>query len=166
MKSCFWSLDRLPGLTDGDREGLASLAITNSQQLLQRGATVEARRTIAQALHLHEHHVHKWVVLADLARVPSVGDRHCGLLLHAGVTSTVQLAQASVGPLHRDLVRLHVTLYRHRRWCPARTDTEQWIEDARQLVRTWQQRQRSTTVSAATMSAAAAAFGGAAIATS
>ncbi|GAB4357949.1 MAG: hypothetical protein Fur0042_27410 [Cyanophyceae cyanobacterium] len=158
MKSCFWSLDRLPGLTESDREGLATLAITNSQQLLQRGATVEARRAIAQALHLHEHHVHKWVVLADLARVPSVGDRHCGLLLHAGVTSTVQLAQASVGRLHRDLVRFHVTLYHHRRWCPARTDTEQWIEDARQLVRTWQQRQR------ATESAAAFAGAGAAIA--
>ena len=144
MKSCFWSLDRLPGLPARDREALAKLNITNTQQLLRRGATAADRQTMARTLHLREHHIHKWVAMADLARVPSVGSRHCGLLLHAGISSTTQLARATAGSLHRDLVRFHVALYKRRDWCPTLPDAERWIEEARQLLRTWHQRPQAS----------------------
>ncbi|NEO63853.1 MAG: DUF4332 domain-containing protein, partial [Moorea sp. SIO4G2] len=45
-------------------------------------------------------YVNKWVALADLARIPSIGCQYCGLVLHAGICSLTQLAQTPPGLFH------------------------------------------------------------------
>ncbi len=127
------ALSQLPGISALDIQNLQELGISTTQQLLRQAHTPVQQRTLAAKLQLHEHHIQKWVALADLARVPSVGDEFCGLLLHAGVTSTLRLAQASPQHLHRQILRLHVATLSRRDLSPAIAQVTQWVAEARQL---------------------------------
>lgn len=140
-----WPLDRLPGLSAGDRTALASLGYTTTAHLLAQASGRAGQQAIATQLNLHEHHVRKWAALADLARVPGVGCQFCGLLLHAGIISVAELAQAQAPRLHRQILRLQVSELRRRDLAPGASQIAAWIAQARQLLA----RDRSETQAAA-----------------
>jgi hypothetical protein len=77
--------------------------------------------------------VNKWVVLAGLARVPSVGTQYCGILLHSGVISVAQLAQTPTHRLHRQVMRLQVATLHNRNLCPAVELVQQWSHQAQAM---------------------------------
>ncbi|ABW31255.1 conserved hypothetical protein [Acaryochloris marina MBIC11017] len=64
-----------------------------------------------------------------------MGTKNCGLLLHAGVGSTEQLAQMTAERLHRQLLRLHVAMLGRNSLCPTVAEVTQWIFQARRLAR-------------------------------
>ncbi|MBW4655743.1 MAG: DUF4332 domain-containing protein [Kaiparowitsia implicata GSE-PSE-MK54-09C] len=126
----YWPLQQLPGLSQESLDLLSQQGIDHSQQLLQATTTPSQRRSLATRLHVHDHHVAKWRSLSDLARVPSVGDRFCGLLLHAGVTSLTHLAQATPHQVHRQILKLHIATLQRKDLCPTLADVSQWVQDA------------------------------------
>jgi Domain of unknown function (DUF4332) len=128
-----WSIDQLPGLSAEDQARLTAAGIHTTLQLIQQGRTPEKRGILASQLQIHIQHVNKWVALADLARIPGVGCRYCGLLLHAGVASPTQLAQTPLYRLHRQILRLQVTNLQRRDLCPTYGEIEQWSQQARSL---------------------------------
>jgi len=99
--------------------------------LLEQGKTVQEKLMLATKLQVHIQYVNKWVALADLARIPSVGTQYCGLLLHAGIASVIQLANTPPHRLHQQILRLQVATLQRRDLCPAVEQVQKWIGQAK-----------------------------------
>ena len=134
MKSSNWKIQQLPGLNAQNQAQLAEVGIHTTQQLLHQGSTAAKRQILSTQLHVHIKHINKWIALADLSCVPSVGCQYCGLLLHAGVSSTAQLAQIPLYRLHNQIRRLQVTTLQRADLCPDAGQVAEWIRQARSLV--------------------------------
>jgi hypothetical protein len=78
--------------------------------------------------------INKWVALADLARIPSVGYQYSGVLLHSGVASVSQLIEMPVSRLHRQILRLQVATLQKNNLCPQVKIVQQWIIEGRSLL--------------------------------
>jgi Domain of unknown function (DUF4332) len=133
MQSCYWAIEKLPGLSQQQQAQLKACGIATTEQLLRTGSTPAARQLLAGQLQIHLHHVNKWVALADLARIPSVGDRYCGLLLHSGIISVAQLVKTPIPKLHEQILRLHVATMQRKDLCPPVEVVKQWVTEARSL---------------------------------
>ncbi|MEM9567358.1 MAG: DUF4332 domain-containing protein, partial [Cyanobacteria bacterium P01_E01_bin.34] len=128
--------DRLPGLKRSDAGYLQAAGIATTEALLLVAVGQDGKRALAQQLNLKQERINRWVAMADLARVPAVGCEYCGLLLHAGMLSTQQLASAAAPQLHRSVQRLHVAILRNARTCPTVSDIGLWIAQASRISRT------------------------------
>lgn len=128
-----WAIAQLPGLNAEDCDRLERSGIQTTAQLLQTAMRPEDGQQLAAQLQISWQQIRKWVALADLARVPGVGCDRCGILLHCGIASVAQLAQASIHRLYPQLTRLYVATTRRRDLCPPRGEVIRWIQSARQL---------------------------------
>lgn len=134
-RSSNWAIEQLPGLSAQNQAKLENCGIHTTLQLLQQAKTPEQRQRLATQLQIHIQYVNKWVALANLARIPAVGCQHCGLLLHAGISSPLQLAQTPLPRLHRQLVKLHVATLHRQDLCPTLDEVALWLEQAKRMVR-------------------------------
>lgn len=123
----------LPGLSPSHAEALGNLGLTTVQQLYRYGQSPARRQQLAQTLAVPQRYVAKWMVLAELARIPSVGCSFNGLLLHAGVLSIRQLAETSPQMLHQRVRQLHVKTMQRSDLCPTPDQVNGWIHQAKQL---------------------------------
>jgi hypothetical protein len=128
-----WQIEQLPGLSVEEQLQLQNCGINTTKQLLQAAQTPQARLVLANQLQVNIQHVNKWVALSDLARIPSVGTEYCGLLLHGGVASVVQLASTPIYRLHKQILRLQVATMQRRDLCPAVEVIQQWVQQAKLL---------------------------------
>ena len=126
-----WPIEQLPGLSQEEQSQLQNCGITTTVALVKQGKTLEARVTLANKLQIHLQYVNKWMALADLARIPSVGTQYCGLLLHAGIASVAQLAETPTHRLHRQILRLQVATMQRRDMCPGIELVQQWSQQAK-----------------------------------
>jgi hypothetical protein len=99
--------------------------------LIKQGKTVQEKLMLATKLQVHIQYVNKWVALADLARIPSAGTQYCGLLLHAGIASVMQLTTTPPHRLHKQILRLQVATLQRRDLCPPVEQVQQWVEQAK-----------------------------------
>lgn len=130
LQSCDWPIEQLPGLSPEETSQLKNCGITTTKVLVKEGKTPQARLTLANKLQVHLQYVNKWVALADLARIPSVGTQYCGLLLHAGVGSVAQLVNIPTHRLHQQILRLQVATMQRRDLCPTVEQVQQWSQQA------------------------------------
>jgi len=137
LQACDWSIEKLPGLSEQDQSQLIACGIHTTQQLLLKAKTQAAKQEFANLLQIHIQHVNKWVALADLARLPSVNYQYCGLLLHAGIASVVQLSQTPLHRLQQQILRLQVATMQRRDLCPSVDEMQQWIQEAEILKATY-----------------------------
>lgn len=128
-----WLVADLPGMSESDRQCLNACKIQTTQQLLNRTRTSENQHELAAQLKIHPQYLKKWVALADLSRIPTVGCQHCGLLLHAGIISPAHLVRTPLPRLHQQLVKLHVAELRNKEQCPSLSDVRSWQHQARYL---------------------------------
>ncbi|MBD2081454.1 DUF4332 domain-containing protein [Leptolyngbya sp. FACHB-17] len=133
IPSASWEIDLLPGLAADDATRLNDRHIHTTLDLFKLGKTQDQRNLLATELQVPIRQLNKWVALADLARIPSVGCEYAGLLLHAGIASPLQLGQTSIGQLHRQLLRLYVSTMQRRDLCPTTDYIGLWIHQARSL---------------------------------
>lgn len=133
MQSQYWSIDRLPGLMPQEQELLKSNNIIDTKVLLNQTRTSNSRLALANQLKMNLKQINKLVALADLARLPSVGYRYCGLLLHAGMISVTQVAQTPFHRLHRQIVRLQVATLQRKDLSPPVEEVRRWVEEAKLL---------------------------------
>jgi Domain of unknown function (DUF4332) len=129
-----WPIEQLPGLSQEEQSRLQNCGITTTRLLVTQGKTLEAKVGLASKLQVHLQYVNKWVALADLARIPTVGTQYCGLLLHAGIGSVAQLAEIPVHRLHKQILRLQVATLQRRDLCPAIELVQQWSYQARTIL--------------------------------
>ncbi|GAB1538587.1 hypothetical protein NUACC21_12490 [Scytonema sp. NUACC21] len=133
IRPCDWPIEQLPGLSQQEQSQLQDCGITTTAALVKQGKTPATRLALANKLKIHLQYVNKWVALADLARIPSVGIQHCGLLLHAGIGSTAQLAAIPAYKLHQQIMRLVVATMQRRDLCPSVDRVQQWSYEAKLL---------------------------------
>lgn len=131
IASCDWPIEQLPGLNQQEQCQLENCGIISTRMLLKQGNSPAARLALANKLQVHLQYVNKWVALADLARIPSVGIQYCGLLLHAGIGSVAQLAEVPTHRLHQQIMRLQVATMQRRDLCPAIELVQQWSQQAK-----------------------------------
>ena len=129
-----WPIAHLPGLSKENQSQLEECNITTTEQLIRMTKTPAAKALLAHQLQVNIQDVNKWVAMANLARIPSVGCQYCGLLLHAGVPSAEQLAQMPVEILHQQILKLHVATMQRNDLTPSVDRVQKWIQQAR-LVR-------------------------------
>jgi len=127
------ALSDLPGMQKTDIDKLQNLGITDTQQLLTVGKNKREREILAQKMGINARYVHKWFALADLAHLPSVGVKYCGLILHSGILSVTQLSQCQAHQLHRQILRLQVANFRRKDLCPSFSLIQTWINEAKKL---------------------------------
>jgi len=134
VKEGNWLIEELPGLKQDEIENLKSKGFTSTVTLVKQGKTLQEKLILAQKLQVHVQYVNKWVALADLARIPTVGIEYCGLLLHAGIASVLQLTTTPPHRLHKQILRLQVATLQRRDLCPAVEQVQQWVQDAKKLI--------------------------------
>jgi Domain of unknown function (DUF4332) len=130
MKSQYWSIDQLPGLSETDIALLQNYGIVNTKQLLEKANTLQSKQQLAIDLQINILYLSKWVALADLARIPDVGCEYCGLLLHSGIVSVLQLKQNPVHRVHRQIVKLQFATLKHQNLSPSVGLVQKWIQQA------------------------------------
>jgi hypothetical protein len=133
VKDSNWQIEELPGLSEDEINNLKNCGVTSTFALIKQGKNLQEKLLLAQKLEVNIQHVNKWVALADLARIPSVGIQHCGLLLHAGIASVMQLVTTPPHRLHRQILRFQVATLQRRDLCPAVEQVQQWIQEAKKL---------------------------------
>ena len=129
-----WPIAQLPGLNAENQSQLEGCGITTTAQLIRMTKTVEAKALLAHQLQVNLQNVNKWVAMASLARIPSVGCQYCGLLLHAGVASPAQLAQMPVERLHEQILKMHVAMMQRNDLTPSVDRVQKWIQDAKLVI--------------------------------
>ncbi|ASC70865.1 hypothetical protein XM38_018120 [Halomicronema hongdechloris C2206] len=134
MRPSNWNLTELPGLSPEHCHQLAQVGIHTTLDLFSYGQAKSTRQQLATTLRLTPRYVNKWIALADLARLPSVGCQYNGLLLHAGIASVAQLARTSLSRLHPLVKRLQVATLRRSDLCPGPAEMAVWIREARLLL--------------------------------
>lgn len=136
LRSCSWPVEELPGLPAAHGAAMAAVGIHTTADLLAQGRTPAQQEAIAPRLNITVAELRKWLAMADLARIPMVGCSYCGLLLHGGIVSVVQLSQTPAPRLHTQLLRLQVATMQRRDLCPSLATVGQWIKAAQVLTRT------------------------------
>ena len=133
IKEKSWLIEELPGLSQDEIDNLKNKGFTSTLALVKQGKTLQDKLILAQKLQVHIQYVNKWVALADLARINSVGIEYCGLLLHAGIASVMQLKNTPPHRLHKQIMRLQVATLQRRDLCPAVEKVQQWVRDAKSI---------------------------------
>ncbi len=135
LKPSNWPISQLPGVSSQDQNRLETCGITTTRELLRRAKPLQQRQAIATELGIHIQYLNKWVAMAELACIPSVGFQYCGLLLHAGIASIAQLADLPVHRLHQQLLRVQVANLQRRDLCPPVDEVTRWIQQAKTLIK-------------------------------
>ncbi|WP_414622993.1 DUF4332 domain-containing protein [Calothrix sp. CCY 0018] len=133
IKEKNWAIEELPGLKQDEIDNLKNKGFINTLSLVKQAKTLEEKVILAQKLQVHVQYVNKWVALADLARIPAVGTEYCGLLLHAGIASVMQLTNTPPHRLHKQILRLQVATLQRRDLCPAIELVQQWIMQGKSI---------------------------------
>jgi Domain of unknown function (DUF4332) len=132
---CNYPIADLPGLKEPELSLLLELGIDTTIRLLTIATDDRAKQQLATKLGRKPQFAYKLVALADLSRLPSVGCRFNGLLLHTGIASAVQLAQIPPHRLHQQILRLHVSTMQRRDLCPDLGSVHIWVAEAKRLVK-------------------------------
>lgn len=123
----------LPGISSIDLKNLKSLGINTNLALLQWTINRQKQEELALQMGVNLKNILKWIALADLSRLESVGNQYCGLILHSGILSCRQLSQACVPKLHQRILRLQVATLGRKNLCPPLPLVKTWVEEAGQL---------------------------------
>ena len=135
FKAQTWPLSQLPGLSGEQLAQLQSVGLETTQDLLIQTRSPRDLQRVAQQLKLPLRYTQKWVALASLSQLPSIGCQYCGLILHSGIASISQLATVPPGRLHSQILRLHTATMRRSDLCPTPDQVVCWVQEAKQFVR-------------------------------
>lgn len=136
------SLREIAALRAADIEQLQQQGITSNLDLLRVAGRKSQRAAFAEKLDATVQQVNRWVVLADLSRVPAVGQLYCDFLLQIGICSTVQLARTPLEDLQRQVTRFQMPVLQQGALCPDMSLIATWKHQAEQLTAQPRQPQR------------------------
>ncbi len=128
-------LSEIAAISPEDAEKLQQHGITSNLDLLRVAGLRSQRAAFAQRVDVTVYQVNRWVVLADLSRIPSVGSLYCDFLLQIGICSTAQLAQISLSDLQRQVNRFQIPILHRADLCPGMGLIATWNGQAQHLSR-------------------------------
>ncbi len=113
-------------------EKMAAQGIRNTDQLLALGATRKGREELAQKTGISHKLILEWVNLADLMRVPGIGEEYSDLLEESGVDTVLELRNRKAANLHARLIETNRRKKLVRR-VPSLKEVTSWISHAKKL---------------------------------
>ena len=113
---------------------LQEAGIQTTQALLEKGATSQGRKEIAERSEISASLILEWVNHIDLFRVNGVGEEYADLLEEAGVDTVPELAQRNPDNLYQKLVDVNLQKRLVRR-VPSHTQVGDWVQQAKRLPR-------------------------------
>jgi len=127
-------LKYIEGIGDVYRQKLLEAGIKNTEELLERGSTVQGREEIANTTGISEKVVLRWVNMADLYRIRGIGQEYSELLEAAGVDTVPELAQRVPANLLEKMAAANTQKKMVRR-LPDLSQVEGWVAQAKNLPR-------------------------------
>ncbi len=113
---------------------LKDSGIATTETLLEKGATPQGRKQLAEETGIGEKLILEWVNLADLFRIKGVGEEYSDLLEEAGVDTVVELATRNPQNLYQKIVEVNAEKKLVRR-LPTEAQIEAWVKEAKSLPR-------------------------------
>ncbi len=127
-------LSTVEGIGEVYTEKLQTAGVRTTEALLERGATPQGRKALAEQGGISEKLILEWVNRVDLFRIKGIGEEFSDLLESAGVDTVPELAQRNPGNLYRALVETKEAKKLVRR-LPSQADVADWVEQAKRLPR-------------------------------
>ena len=122
------------GIGEVYSQKLIQAGIDSTKALLERGATPEGRKQLAEQTGISPKLILEWVSNADLYRIRGVASEYSDLLEEAGVDTVPELAQRNPENLFAKLVEVNEAKKLVRR-LPVLSQVEDWIQQAKALPR-------------------------------
>ena len=127
-------LKYIEGIGDAYRQKLRQAGITNTDELLEKGASVNGRKGIVEQTGISEKLLLRWLNMADLYRIHGIGPQYAELLEAAGVDTVPELAQRVPANLHEKMAAANAEK-KHVRRLPDLALVESWVTQAKNLPR-------------------------------
>ncbi len=127
-------LTKVEGIGEAYAEKLAAMGITTTDALLEKGATPQGRKEIAEKTGISPKLILRWVNHVDLFRIKGVGEEYADLLEMAGVDTVPELAQRNPQNLHKKMSAVNAEKKLVRQ-LPGLNQVREWIEQAKRLPR-------------------------------
>lgn len=127
-------LEYIEGVGSAYSQKLSEAGITTVEALLDKGATPQGRKELADTTGISEKLILRWVNMADLFRIKGVGQEYAELLEAAGVDTVPELAQRAPANLLAKMETANEQKKLVRR-LPVLSQVESWVEQAKSLPR-------------------------------
>jgi uncharacterized membrane protein/predicted flap endonuclease-1-like 5' DNA nuclease len=127
-------LKYIEGIGDVYRQKLRQAGITNVDELLDQGSTVQGRNEIVNRTGISEKLLLRWINEADLYRINGIGQEYAELLEAAGVDTVPELAQRVPANLLEKMAAANAQKKMVRR-LPDLSQVESWVAQAKSLPR-------------------------------
>lgn len=111
---------------------LGEIGILTTEDLLNAGATRKGRQELVEKTGVSDKLVLRWVNIADLMRVPGIGEEYSELLEAAGVDTVKELRNRNPNNLYNALIVANNEKNLVRR-VPHLTEVQSWVQAAKEL---------------------------------
>jgi len=128
-------LTKVEGIGEIYAQKLKDAGVATTEALLNKGATPQGRKALADEAGISGKLILEWVNHVDLFRIKGVSEEYADLLEEAGVDTVPELAQRNAANLHAKLVEVNEAKKLVRK-LPAQSQVGSWIEQAKALPRT------------------------------
>ena len=108
--------------------------INSVETLLEKCATPQGRKELAETSEISDKLILEWANRADLARIKGVSTQYSDLLEAAGVDTVPELAQRNPQNLYQAIVSTNESKSLIRK-LPSEDQVEDWIKQAKELPR-------------------------------
>jgi predicted flap endonuclease-1-like 5' DNA nuclease len=127
-------LIRVEGIGPSYANKLAQVGIRTTDQLLAEGATRQGRTKISESSGISYKLILSWVNIADLVRIPGIGEEYSDLLEESGINTVLELRNRKPAHLHARLIETNAQKKLVRR-VPSLSKVKSWIRHAKKLRR-------------------------------
>lgn len=124
----------IEGIGEAYAPKLKAVDISTTEALLDRCATPQGRKDVAEATGINLKLVLEWSNRADLMRIKGVSTQYSDLLEAAGVDTVPELAQRNAQNLHKTMVTTNEDKKLVRQM-PTANQVADWVQQAKALPR-------------------------------
>lgn len=127
-------LSTVEGIGETYAKKLMDAGLGSTKALLEKGATPQGRKEIAEKTGISDKLILRWVNHVDLFRVKGIGGEYAELLEAAGVDTVPELAQRKAENLCQKMESVNKEKKLVRK-PPTQSQVADWIEQAKKLPR-------------------------------
>jgi len=125
-------VSEIEGIGQVYTQKLAEIGIKSTADLLESGKDRKGREELVEKLQISDKLVLKWVNMADLMRIPGIGEQYSELLEKAGVDTVKELRNRNPKKLQAALAVSNEMHHLVKR-LPSLSDVENWVETAQEI---------------------------------